>query len=160
MNPCNIHMWQSRVEIKHYSVAFFNHVTTFKALQQGLHTLRRLIRYSYTFAVRMSPALNGSFALQRFKRCNMVELHRTATLYILWYQFLCNTAHVLVSVPDPKSDRFRYCSKRYSHRMWVWGQDCTSAGMQFHQSDEYNFLYCMETSAIRDLVYTPTSFGT
>ena len=27
-------------------------------------------------------------------------------------------------------------------------------------SDEYNFSYCMETSAIRDLFYTLTSFGT
>ena len=27
-----IHLWQSRVEIKHYSVAYFNHVTVFEAL--------------------------------------------------------------------------------------------------------------------------------
>ena len=27
-----LHMWQSRVEIKHYSVAYFDHVTVFEAL--------------------------------------------------------------------------------------------------------------------------------
>ena len=27
-----LHMWQSRVEIKHYSVAYFEHITTFKVL--------------------------------------------------------------------------------------------------------------------------------
>ena len=29
------HTWQSQVEIEHYSVAYFNHVTTFKVLQCG-----------------------------------------------------------------------------------------------------------------------------
>ena len=29
------HMWQSWVEIEHYSIAYFDHVTTFKVLQRG-----------------------------------------------------------------------------------------------------------------------------
>ena len=36
--------------------------------------LRRLIWYSYIFAVRMIPALNGSFVLQCFECGNPVEL--------------------------------------------------------------------------------------
>ena len=30
--PCWIHMWQSRVEIEHCSVAYFDHITAFEAL--------------------------------------------------------------------------------------------------------------------------------
>ena len=37
--------------------------------------LHRLIRYSCTFAARMRLTLNGSFALQRFERGNVVEIH-------------------------------------------------------------------------------------
>ena len=74
-------MWQSRVEIEHYSVAYFSCLTTFKALNfhRGwssyvLRTVRRLIRYSSIFAAIMSPALSECFALQRFERGNVVEL--------------------------------------------------------------------------------------
>ena len=33
LGNCYHHIWQSWVEIKHYSVAYFDHVTAFKALQ-------------------------------------------------------------------------------------------------------------------------------
>ena len=47
-----LHMQQSWVEIEHYSVTYFNRVTTFEALQcrtsieGGAHTLHRLVKYS------------------------------------------------------------------------------------------------------------------
>ena len=31
----SIHMWQSQVEIEHYSVAYFNRVTVFETLQRS-----------------------------------------------------------------------------------------------------------------------------
>ena len=31
-NAAKEHMWQSQVEIEHYSVAYFDHITAFKAL--------------------------------------------------------------------------------------------------------------------------------
>ena len=31
----NSHMWQSRVEIEHYFVAYFSRITVFEALQRG-----------------------------------------------------------------------------------------------------------------------------
>ena len=31
-SPENLHMWQSRVEIEHYSVAYFRRITAFEAL--------------------------------------------------------------------------------------------------------------------------------
>ena len=72
-------MRQSWVEIEHYSVVYFDRITAFKALQhrtsvKGSYTLCRLIRYSCSLAVHMSPSLNGSFALQRFECGNMVQL--------------------------------------------------------------------------------------
>ena len=37
--------------------------------------LHRHIKYSCTYAARMSPALNGSLALQRFKHGNAMKIH-------------------------------------------------------------------------------------
>ena len=31
-NVVDVHMWQFLVEIEHYSIAYFDHVTAFKAL--------------------------------------------------------------------------------------------------------------------------------
>ena len=39
-----------------------------------LHRLKPVIRYSCTYAVHMSPALNGSSALQCFKLGNVIEM--------------------------------------------------------------------------------------
>ena len=52
------HMWQSRVEIEHYSVAYFG----------------KLINTCQVYTARMSTALNGSSALQRFERSNAIEI--------------------------------------------------------------------------------------
>ena len=54
--------------------------------------LHRLIRYSSTFAACMSPTLNGSFALQRFKCGNVVELH---WMMFDFYRVLCRNQSVM-----------------------------------------------------------------
>ena len=74
-----IHVWQSRVEIEHYSVAHFNRDSVQNAVVQNFrqgwdsYVLHRLIRYSCIFTACMSPAFNRSFALQCFKYSNAVE---------------------------------------------------------------------------------------
>ena len=68
-------MSQSRVEIKHYSIAYFNCVSVFKVLEHrtlvvgGAHThcVDAQIPDISNCAVCMSPALNGSFVLQCFE---------------------------------------------------------------------------------------------
>ena len=67
-----------RVEIGHYSIAYFDHVQTtvtqnFRK-ERGSYALRRLTRYSCIFAAHMNPALNGSVVIQCFKRGNVVEM--------------------------------------------------------------------------------------
>ena len=65
-------MWQSQVEIEHYSVAYFARIAVFKALLHGAsvkgwaHALGKLIHTCHVYTERISPALNGISALQRF----------------------------------------------------------------------------------------------
>ena len=54
----NIHLWQSRVEIEHYS----------------LYALCKLMNTYHVYTACVSPALNGSSALQRFERGNAIEI--------------------------------------------------------------------------------------
>ena len=75
-------MWQSRVEIEHYSVACFDCVIVFKVLQDrtsfkgGAHThsVDSWTLDKSTYIVHMSPTLNESSALQHFKRDNGVKI--------------------------------------------------------------------------------------
>ena len=71
------HIWQSRIEIKHYSVACFIHISAFEALyhrtsvKSGAHT--HCINYKpmntwHVFTVHITPTLNGSSALQHSVR--------------------------------------------------------------------------------------------
>ena len=75
-------LWQSQVEIEHYFVAYFARIAAFEVLLRGTSvkggahmcwvnssTLAMFIQH-----VCMSPALNGSSALQRFKRSNASEI--------------------------------------------------------------------------------------
>ena len=76
---CN-HMWQSQVEIKHYSVAYFDRITTFKStellLRAGLiHTVCRKCIWA-------PPTLNISSALQCFGRGNNVLFVPETTTFI------------------------------------------------------------------------------
>ena len=62
-------MWQSQVENKHYSLAYFNHITAFKVLylwtlikgRQGSYMLHRLVNMWAFYKVHMSPTLNENF---------------------------------------------------------------------------------------------------
>ena len=77
------YMWQSRVEIKYYSVAYFDRITAFKApyrwisVKGGAHNyaLRRLVIYSCIYEVHMSPGLNGSSVIRCFKHSDAIEIH-------------------------------------------------------------------------------------
>ena len=40
----------------------------------GSYALRRLIRYSYIYEARMSPALNGNSAIRHFKHSDAIEI--------------------------------------------------------------------------------------
>ena len=62
-------MWQSWVEIEHYSVVHFNYITAFQALQHRTFVKGGLI------CARMNPALNGSSVLQRLECSNVIEMH-------------------------------------------------------------------------------------
>ena len=71
-------MWQSRVEIEHYSVAYFNCITAFKALlhrtsvKGGTHYMCKLMNTYLIYTARVSPALNRSSALERFECGNAI----------------------------------------------------------------------------------------
>ena len=66
-----------------------------------------LCRYSCIFIARMSPALNGSFALQRFECGNTVEL-RNGIMFDFYpgLPHICGSPYVLAILsssikPDP-----------------------------------------------------------
>ena len=68
-------MWQSLVEIGHYSIASFDHITAFEALYhsygglgQGSYALHRLIRYSCIYGAHMTQPLTEVLLLQGFER--------------------------------------------------------------------------------------------
>ena len=74
-------MWQSRVEIEGYSVAYFDRIAAFKAPYrlssvkgEGSCALRRLVSYSYIYEARMSPTLKGSSAIRHFERSDVIEI--------------------------------------------------------------------------------------
>ena len=79
---CKLHtMWQSHVEFEHYSIALFQlHYRVLNAAAQNFdqgqssYVLHQLIRHSCTYAAHMSPALKGSYVLQRFERGNAVKI--------------------------------------------------------------------------------------
>ena len=53
-------MWQSQVEIEHYSVAYFARITAFEVLQRetsikgGVHALGKCMNTYYIYTARMS----------------------------------------------------------------------------------------------------------
>ena len=65
------------VPCKNYSIAYFDYITVFKSYIGELASKAGLI---HTRCLRineacMSPALNGSLAVQHFKRSNAVKIH-------------------------------------------------------------------------------------
>ena len=69
-------MWQSRIEIKYYSVVYFERVTKFDALclGWGSYVLRERIRYSCIYIACTSPTLSESSALQHVKLSDALEI--------------------------------------------------------------------------------------
>ena len=65
-------MWQSWVEIEHYSVAHFDRITAFKVLSR--RTSWGIKGAWIPDKSTPCPALNGSSALQRFERYSAVEI--------------------------------------------------------------------------------------
>ena len=60
-----LYMWQCQVEIKHYSIAYFDRITVFEALQSRTSVGLGLVHAVYMcqlFTAHMSPTCNGSRA--------------------------------------------------------------------------------------------------
>ena len=73
-------MWQSLVEIEHYSVRISIGLMHSKRSSAELPLRVGLIRFVSSsmlaiFTQCMSPTLNRSSALQRFERSNVIEIH-------------------------------------------------------------------------------------
>ena len=80
MEAANWYLWQSQVEIKRCCVHYHGSSLAQNFLQgQSSYALGKLMNtYMYTYhihTVRMSPALNGSSVLERFKRGNAIKIH-------------------------------------------------------------------------------------
>ena len=75
-------MWQSHVEIEGYSVVYFDCIAELWEVKGKAHVLRRFIRYSRICEARMSPALNGSSVIWRFKHSNTIEIRDEITFEI------------------------------------------------------------------------------
>ena len=69
-----VHVWQFRVEVEYYSIAYFNRVTALKVLYlrisvKGRAHMRCIVASisSYIYTVHLSPTLNGSLEKQHFE---------------------------------------------------------------------------------------------
>ena len=127
-----LYMWQSRVEIEHYSVAYFARINCVRStlawnfrLGWDSYALGKLINTCHVHTARMSPALNGSSALQRFERSNAIEL-RNGILFdfypglphILYVYILCmyNKSYLLSCLFSMQSlNTYDYVSCVYAH---------------------------------------------
>ena len=72
-------MWQSRVEIEGYSVAYFDRIAVLEAPYRwgrGSYVLRRCMNI---YEAHMSPALNGSSAIWRFEGSDAIEIRNGIT---------------------------------------------------------------------------------
>ena len=69
-------MWQSRVEIKYYSVTDSDCIAEL-LLRVGL--ICRLIRYSCIYEVHTNPALSGSSTMRHFKHSGVIEIRKGIT---------------------------------------------------------------------------------
>ena len=76
-----LHMWKSRVEIEDYSVAYFHRIAAFKvpyrwtSVKRGAHKrFVDLLDISCIYGARMSPTLNGSSAIKRFKHSDVIKI--------------------------------------------------------------------------------------
>ena len=74
----NIIMWQSQVEIQHYSVVYFNCITAFEVLYHRTSIKggadMRCVNVVSIHEFTQSSSLNRSSALEHFKRSNAIEI--------------------------------------------------------------------------------------
>ena len=79
-------MWQSRVEIKHSiaqltTLPYLKHCNAKLPLRVGLIRTAKMNEYLMSLcSTCMSPTLDGSFALQHFEHCIMVEMYNGIVL--------------------------------------------------------------------------------
>ena len=92
-------MWQSCVEIQGYSVAYFDCITVFKApyhwtsIKGGAHMHSVDAWIANESTKHMSPALNGSSAIQRFKGSDAIEMRDGIT-----FDFYMGLPHMFMNV--------------------------------------------------------------
>ena len=73
------YVWQSRVEIKSYSIACFDRIAAFEAPYHnfcqgwGSYALHSFIKYSCIYEAHISPTLNRSSVIWSFKHSNAIE---------------------------------------------------------------------------------------
>ena len=73
----HVHVWQSWVEIKHYSVAYFDHIIKHcnrNFIEGGAHTHYVDLSSVHVSTLCISPTLTRSSALQHFKHNNTIEM--------------------------------------------------------------------------------------
>ena len=92
------------VEVEHYSIAYFDRITMFKALQRKIS-----VKGS---CCAMSPALNRSFSLQHFEHA--VNTNQFAQ----WnnVRFLPNQRNAYASLNNRNVTIYQYASKPYRYR--------------------------------------------
>ena len=65
-------MWQSHLQIKDYSVMYFDHVATFQA---PYHRTFVKGRASCIYETHMSPTLDGSLMVRHLEHSDAIEIH-------------------------------------------------------------------------------------
>ena len=90
-------IWQSHVEIEHYSVAYFTCITSAVAwkfrYRWGSYTLGKLMNTYHIYTARLSPALSRSSALEHFERSNVSEIRNG-----ILFDFYLGLPHMLNTV--------------------------------------------------------------
>ena len=74
----HVHVWQSWMEIKHYSVAYFDHIIKHcnrNFIEGSAHTHYVDLSGVHVSTLCMSPTLTRSSALQHFKHNNTIKMH-------------------------------------------------------------------------------------
>ena len=83
-------MWQSRCSAE---------------LPRGSYALGKLINTCHVYTARMSPALNGSSALQRFERSNAIEIRNG-----IMFDFYPGLPHMLLHIMYCSVETCHYCA--------------------------------------------------
>ena len=91
----------------------------------------RLIRYSCIFVARMSPALNGSSALQHFEHGNMVKIHKG-----IRFDFYPGLPHIVALSPF-YSSYWQYSMSRVRSSS-VFLKNCSNTTFFFSSSPPLN----------------------